>query len=120
MLMKSPLYDAYVAVAPKVDDFPRFVERMGEAIRAPFDWSADVGRLDMPVLLIYGDADMIQLDHVIAIYKALGGGLKDAGWMGEHMSRNRLAILPGLTHYNIFGAPALAQTAELWLTPGAN
>jgi hypothetical protein len=40
----------------------------------------------------------------------LGGGLKDAGWMREHMSQNRLAILPDLTHYEAFMAPQLART----------
>ena len=44
-------------------------------------------------------------------YQLLGGGLRDAGWMREHMSKNRLAILPDLTHYEIFMAPALATTA---------
>jgi len=36
--------------------------------------------------------------------------LKDAGWMREHMSKNRLAILPDLTHYELFAAPVLATT----------
>jgi hypothetical protein len=30
--------------------------------------------------------------------------------MREHMSPNRLAILPDLTHYEIFMAPALVAT----------
>ncbi len=30
--------------------------------------------------------------------------------MREHMSQNRLAILPDLTHYEIFMAPAMAAT----------
>ena len=38
------------------------------------------------------------------------GGLKDAGWQRENMSRNRLAILPGLTHYDIFLPPQLSAT----------
>ena len=33
-----------------------------------------------------------------------------AGWGREHMSQNRLAILPNLTHYDIFLAPELAST----------
>jgi len=35
--------------------------------------------------------------------------LSDAGWMREHQSRNRLAILPDLTHYEIFVAPEMAN-----------
>jgi hypothetical protein len=41
----------------------------------------------------------------------LGGGLKDAGWQREHMSQNRLAILPNLTHYEMGLAPQLVDTA---------
>jgi len=41
MLMQTPLYEAYKAVAPRVEDFPEFVTRMGEAIRRPYDWSED-------------------------------------------------------------------------------
>jgi hypothetical protein len=31
--------------------------------------------------------------------------------MGEGVPRSRLAILPGLTHYNIFASPQLADVA---------
>jgi pimeloyl-ACP methyl ester carboxylesterase len=79
-------------------------------MRKPYDWSAQVKRLNMPVMLVYGDSDMFRLEHVVDFYQLLGGGLRDAGWMREHMSRNRLAILPDLTHYEIFLAPALATT----------
>jgi pimeloyl-ACP methyl ester carboxylesterase len=80
---------------------------MGELMRTPFDWADDVRKLAMPVMLVYGDADMFRLDHIVAFYQLLGGGLRDAGWMREHMSTNRLAILPDLTHYEIFMAPQL-------------
>ena len=33
--------------------------------------------------------------------------MKDAGWQREHMSQNRLAILPNVTHYEMFLSPAL-------------
>jgi hypothetical protein len=51
---------------------------------------------------------MITLDHAIQFYHLLGGGQKDAGWQREHMSKNRLAILPNVTHYELFMAPGLA------------
>ena len=50
-----------------------------------------VKQLTMPVMLVYGDADMIRPEHIVSFYQLLGGGLKDAGWMREHMSKNRLA-----------------------------
>jgi hypothetical protein len=64
----------------------------------------------MPVMLVYGDSDMIRPEHIVEFYKLLGGGLKDAGWRRENMSQNRLAILPDLTHYEAFMAPQLAHT----------
>jgi len=35
----------------------------------------------MPVMLVYGDSDMIRPEHIVQFYQLLGGGLKDAGWM---------------------------------------
>ena len=110
-MKETPMYKSYVAIAPKPEDFPKLLDRMGEFMRADYDWSEDVKKLQMPVMLIYGDSDMIRLDHVVSFYNLLGGGLKDAGWNREHMSKNRLAILPGLTHYELFLSPRLATTA---------
>jgi hypothetical protein len=64
----------------------------------------------MPVMLVYGDSDMYRPEHIVKFYQLLGGGLQDAGWQREHMSRNRLAILPNHTHYDIFLAPELVTT----------
>ena len=77
----------------------------------PYDWSEDVKKLTMPTMLIYGDSDMYRPEHIVKFYQLLGGGLKDAAWQREHMAKNRLAILPDLTHYDIFLAPELVQTA---------
>jgi pimeloyl-ACP methyl ester carboxylesterase len=107
----TPMYQSYKAIAPRPEDFPRLLDQMGEAMRTPYDWSRDVEKLTMPTMLIYGDSDMYRLEHVVAFYKLLGGGLKDAGWMREHMSQNRLAILPNLTHYELFMAPEMVATA---------
>jgi pimeloyl-ACP methyl ester carboxylesterase len=110
MMKDTPMYQSYRAVAPNVDDFPKLLDRMGELMRTPYDWSDDVGKLKMPVMLVYGDSDMFGPEHIVEFYKLLGGGLRDAGWTREHMSQNRLAILPDLTHYEIFMAPALVTT----------
>jgi pimeloyl-ACP methyl ester carboxylesterase len=107
----TPMYQGYAAVAPRKEDFPKLLDRMGEWMRQPYDWSEDVKKLSMPVMLIYGDADMFRPEHMIKFYQLLGGGLKDAGWMREHMSKNRLAILPNVTHYEMALSPALVPTA---------
>jgi len=84
---------------------------MGAYMRKAYDWSADVKKLTMPVILIYGDSDMFRPEHIVRFYQLLGGGLKDAGWQREHMSQNRLAILPNITHYEMGLAPQMVDTA---------
>jgi pimeloyl-ACP methyl ester carboxylesterase len=119
-MKETPMYQSYVKVAPRPQDFPRLLDRMGELMRTPYDWSDDVKTLAMPVMLVYGDSDMFRPEHIVTFYQLLGGGLKDAGWMREHMSKNRLAILPDLTHYEIFMAPALAETVLPFLNGTSN
>ncbi len=110
MMKDTPMYKSYAAIAPKVSDFPRLLDALGEFMRSKYDVSAEVPRLKMPVMLVYGDSDMFRPEHVIKFYQLLGGGLKDAGWGRENMSKNRLAILPDLTHYEIFASPRLVPT----------
>ncbi|MDR7224217.1 alpha/beta hydrolase [Aminobacter aminovorans] len=110
MMKQTPMYQTYAAVAPKVEDFPKLLDQMGEFMRQPYDWAEDVKTLKMPVMLVYGDSDMYRPEHIVKFYQLLGGGLKDAGWMRENMSQNRLAIIPNRTHYDVFFAPELATT----------
>jgi len=114
-MKETPMYRSYVAIAPRPQDFPRLLDAMGEYMRQPYDWSASVKQLAMPVMLVYGDADMMRPEHIVSFYQLLGGGLRDAGWTREHMSRNRLAILPNLTHYEMGTAPILASTVLTFL-----
>lgn len=106
----TPMYQSYVAVAPKPEDFPKLLEAIGDFMRKDYDYSADIPKLKMPVMIVFGDGDMYRPEHVIKFYQALGGGLKDAGWMRENLSQNRLAILPNATHYDILYSPGLVAT----------
>lgn len=107
----TPMYKSYMEVAPNPGDFPKLLDKMGAYMRQTYDWSAEVKKLTMPVLLIYGDSDMIRPEHTVKFYQLLGGGLKDAGWQREHMSQNRLAIVPNVTHYELGVAPQLVDSA---------
>jgi hypothetical protein len=51
------------------------------------------------------------------VFKLLGGGERDGGWMGEGRPAggHALAILPGLTHYNIGASPLFATVALAFL-----
>jgi hypothetical protein len=72
----------------------------------------------MPVLLVYGDGDMIRPEHMVTFWHLLGGGLQDAGWQCEHMPTHRLAVLPNLTHYEICASPQLANVVLPFLQGG--
>jgi pimeloyl-ACP methyl ester carboxylesterase len=111
----TPMYESYMKVAPKPEEFPKLLDQMGAWMRQPYNWSADVKKLTMPVMLVYADSDMFRPEHIVEFYQLLGGGLKDAGWNREHMSRNRLAILPDLTHYDIFLSPELPRAVRPFL-----
>ena len=107
----TPMYQSYVAVAPHPEDFPKLLDRMGAYMRKPYDWSADVKKVTAQTMLVYGDADMMRPEHIVKFYQLLGGGLKDAGWQREHMSQNRLAIVPNKTHYDIFLGTEVTELA---------
>jgi pimeloyl-ACP methyl ester carboxylesterase len=110
MMKDTPMYKSYAAIAPKIDEFPRLLDAIGDYMRQKYDWSSEIGSLKMPVMLVYGDGDMFRPEHEIQFYQLLGGGKQDAGWAREALSQNRLAILPDLTHYEIFASPRLATT----------
>lgn len=114
-MRQSPVYAAWAEVAPDPGAFPALMDKTGELQRQPFDWSDEVKRLTIPVLLAYGDADSIPPAHAAEFFALLGGGLRDAGWDGSGAGRSRLAILPGTTHYNIASSPRLAAVAAEFL-----
>lgn len=110
MMKDTPMYKSYVAVAPNPAEFPQLLDRLGDYMRQSYNWADDVKKLQMPVMLVWGDSDMFRPEHMVEFYKLLGGGQRDAGWQREHMAKNRLAILPGVTHYDMCLAPALVPT----------
>lgn len=120
MMKDTPMYKSYAAVAPRPQDFPKLLDQMGAFMRKPYDYSEDVKKLAMPVMLVFGDSDMYRPEHIMKFYQLLGGGLKDAGWGRENMAKNRLAILPGFTHYDLFLASALVPTVLPFLDGKSN
>ncbi len=107
-MRQTPLFEAYRKVAPKVEDWPVLVAQLVEAIKIDYDWSADIPGLSMPVMIVIGDADGIPPSHAVEFFGMLGGGLRDANWDRSGMTHHRLAILPGVTHYDINEVPALS------------
>lgn len=115
MFKGMALYESYLAVAPHPNEFPRLLDAIGGFLSRPFNWSADVSKLQGPVMLVYGDSDLFRPESEISFFQLLGGGKRDGGWQREGVSKNRLAILPGVTHYEIASSPLLAQTVASFL-----
>jgi pimeloyl-ACP methyl ester carboxylesterase len=107
MIKQSPLYELYERAAPRPEDWPTLIGKIGELLKVDYDWSDEVAALEMPVMLVFADADSVRPDHVVEFYRLLGGGLRDAGWDGSARPQAQLAVLPGTTHYDIFASPAL-------------
>jgi pimeloyl-ACP methyl ester carboxylesterase len=113
----TPMYQLYQRVAPRPEDFPRLLSKIGEAMSKDFDFTEEVRRLQMPTLVVAADADMAPPTHYVEVFKLLDGGLRDGGWMGDGRPKggHALAILPGLTHYNIFNSPLFAAATLAFL-----
>jgi pimeloyl-ACP methyl ester carboxylesterase len=108
-LRQSPLFTGFEKVAPDPAAFPALVDSTGELLRQPYDWSAEVAALPMPVLLVYADADSIPPSVAAEFYGLLGGGQGDPWWDPAKRRPSWLTIQPG-THYDMLHAFALPET----------
>jgi pimeloyl-ACP methyl ester carboxylesterase len=113
----TPMYQLYQRVAPRPEDFPRLLDKIGESMAKDFNFTEEVRSLQVPTLIVAADADMAPPSHYVEVFTVLGGGLRDGGWMGEGRPTggHALAILPGLTHYNLGDSPLFAAVTLAFL-----
>jgi len=107
-MKQTPMYQLYTSIAPRPEDWPRLLTKIGDAMKVDFDYAKEIVGLTAATLIVAADADIFPPAHAVEVFGLLGGGKRDGGWDGSGRPRSRLAILPGLTHYTIFNAPALA------------
>ena len=115
----TPMYQLYQRVAPRPEDFPVLLDKIGASLAEPFDYADVVRGLQVPTLVVCADADMAPPSHYVEIFGLLDGGVRDGGWTGEGRPKggHALAILPGLTHYNVAGSPLFAAATLAFLDP---
>jgi hypothetical protein len=106
----TPMYELYQRVAPRPEDFPKLLDKIGESMSRDFDFSDEMRTIAVPTLIVCADADMAPPRHYVAMFKLLDGGLRDGGWAGEGRPKggHALAVLPGLTHYDLALSPLFA------------
>jgi len=107
---ESPLGQAYPDV-----DWTKLFSKVGDLTKRPFDWSADVAKVQARTLLVFADADSIRPEHMVEFWKALGGGQRDAGIDGSLRPANQFAIVPNTTHYSVAVEPMLPEIVERFL-----
>ena len=117
----TPMYELYQRVAPRPEDFGRLLDKVGAGLATEFDYSDEVRGLKVPTMIAAADADMAPPSHYVEMFKLLDGGLRDGGWMGEGRPTggHALAIIPGMTHYNVGASPVLAAAALSFLAAAA-
>jgi pimeloyl-ACP methyl ester carboxylesterase len=113
MFAGTPMEATYKRLAPDPDGFPGLVAKLKTLDTQEFAWSEDAIRaIPSPMLLIAGDADVVTLEHMVELYRLLGGG-----GMGDlsGLPASQLAILPGTTHFMPQGHGVLDRAD--WLLP---
>ncbi len=111
----TPMYGLYAAVAPRPEDWPVLLTKLGALLGQEYDWSGDVATMGAPTMVVVGDADSVRTSHAVGFFELLGGGKQDAGWDGSGMPDSRLAVLPATTHHDIFSSPTLASAVAPFL-----
>lgn len=92
----SPYQLDYARLAPHPENWASLLEKIKEMSSQDQEWAADAIRaIKAPVLLIFGDADIVRLEHAVELFQLLGGGVP-GDVVG--LPASQLAILPGTTH----------------------
>jgi pimeloyl-ACP methyl ester carboxylesterase len=96
MFLQMPFAAQYRKLSPTPDSFPALVRKLIALEHEPMSWGEDLKRVKTPVLIIAGDADGYTLEHLVSLFRLLGGGVM--GDMGKPLPASRLAILPATSH----------------------
>ena len=109
-MKETPMYELYHRVAPRPEDFPVLLDKIGTMMAQDFDYSEQLRGIQVPTQIVCADADMAPPSHYVEMFAMLDGGLRDGGWGGEGRPQggHALAVLPGLTHYNLGASPLFA------------
>lgn len=107
MFKGTTVLKEYISFGNDSTKFPGFLKKVINSHLKNYDWFQEVKNIEAPLFIAIGDSDGIRYEHVIDLFRAIGGGK-----MGDihGLPRSRLAILPGTTHLGMI------QQLE-WLLP---
>jgi pimeloyl-ACP methyl ester carboxylesterase len=96
MILRMPFAEDYRKLAANPEGFPALAKKLIALEHEPMAWEEDVKAMKTPVLIVTGDADVATLEHGVAMFRLLGGGIM--GDMGKPLPASRLAVLPATSH----------------------
>lgn len=97
--------ESYRKLAVNPEGFAGLATKLIQLEKEPMAWEEDVKKIKTPVLIIAGDADVSTLEHNVALFRLLGGGIM--GDMGQPLPASRLAVLPATSHTAVIGQAEL-------------
>jgi pimeloyl-ACP methyl ester carboxylesterase len=95
----TPWKAAYDKVAPNPADWARLFAKKNEMDRHYQSWRPEqVQSIKAPMLILVGDSDIVRPEHVVEMFRLVGGGV-----VGDlaGLPASQLAILPGTTHVTV-------------------
>jgi pimeloyl-ACP methyl ester carboxylesterase len=115
MFAGTPMESEYKRLSPTPNAFPVLVGKLRTLGASNYDSPDEAVRaIDGKTMIVVGDADAVELEHAIELFKLRGGVDKKViaqGFMTE-APRARLAVLPGTSHVGIMAnAELIAQVA---------
>ncbi|QQS36036.1 MAG: alpha/beta hydrolase [Ignavibacteriales bacterium] len=105
MFLTMPFFAEKHKQAENPDAYIAFLKKMIALEHEPMSLEEEVKKLKTPVLIIAGDADVATLEHIVSMFRLLGGGVM--GDMGKPLPESRLAILPATSHTAVISQPDL-------------
>lgn len=105
----TPMEAEFKRLSPNPDAFASVVNKI-KVMDHGQDWPAEqIRALTSPTFIIVGDHDIVRPEHAVELYRLRGGG--DTARASQPFLTEappaRLAILPGASHIDVFGDPAL-------------
>lgn len=103
MFAGTPFAAAHTDLGKTPAEFVTLFEKLRDLDLERYSWDeAAFAAIAVPSLLIFGDADVIKIDHVAKMHRLLGG-ITDGDTNG--LPKTQLMVLPGTSHIDVFFNP---------------
>jgi pimeloyl-ACP methyl ester carboxylesterase len=100
MMYGSPWHQEYLQTAPHPEDFSKLFAKKAQMDQQMQDIPAEqIQNIKSPTLLIAGDSDLVRPEHIVEMFRLLGGGI--FGDTPAGLPNSQMAILPGTSHVSL-------------------